>query len=94
MMTTLQTYGTTGLNNFIRIADNTSIQECVEVFFFMLEIIEENPLESEENMGKGQEKAGQKSSVKGEKQEEEPQKEQQQEKAEKKGKPGSGRAAE
>lgn len=50
----------------------------------MLEIIEENPLESEENMGKGQEKAGQKSSVKGEKQEEEPQKEQQQEKAEKK----------
>ena len=49
----------------------------------MLEIIEENPLESEENMGKGQEKAGQKSSVKGEKQEEEPQKEQQ-EKAEKK----------
>ncbi|MBC5652676.1 MULTISPECIES: ClpP family protease [Blautia] len=35
-------------------------------------------------MGKGQEKAGQKSSVKGEKQEEEPQKEQQQEKAEKK----------
>ena len=50
----------------------------------MLEIIEENPLESEENMGKGQEKAGQKSYVKGKKQEEEPQKEQQQEKAEKK----------
>ena len=41
----------------------------------MLEIIEENPLESEENMGKGQEKAGQKSYVKGKKQEEEPQKE-------------------
>ena len=47
----------------------------------MLEIIEENPLESEENMGKGQEKAGQKSSVKGEIHEEEPQKEQLQEKA-------------